>query len=212
MGRVRRTAPGSVAATVVLAALAGCGGGRPVAAPSSGGHRRGPAVSAPRSTTTTQGSAASSTTASSPSGSSPGTSPGTSSGEEGPTTTTAGPVSTGCASNSTSYGTLTVCPKEAAVGTTVTVTGSTDCAAGSVTGVTLVFLGPQAYVGSGGGGVDIPVTAAGAGFTATFAVPSTYASGTDAGGQPTPVTPGSGYSFATYPAGGCVVPFVVVGG
>ena len=74
-----------------------------------------------------------------------------------------------------------------------------------------MFLGPKAYIGSSGGGVGIPFTMAGAGFTATFRIPSSY----QEGGQPdlpqVPVTPGTGYSFGTYPAEACGASFAVTG-
>jgi hypothetical protein len=76
---------------------------------------------------------------------------------------------------------------------------------------TLVFLGPKAYIGSSGGGVEIPITMAGAGFTATTRIPSSYQAGREPNGPQVPVTPGTGYSFATYPAEGCAVSFTVTG-
>jgi hypothetical protein len=92
----------------------------------------------------------------------------------------------------------------------VTISSDTTCQAPPGGEPTLVFLGPKAYIGSSGGGEEIPITKAGAGFTATYRIPSAYQAGGDAN-QQVPVKPGTGYSFATYPARACGVSFTVTG-
>jgi hypothetical protein len=106
---------------------------------------------------------------------------------------------------------LTVSPGSAAVGDTVTITSRTTCGAGASSQAALVFLGPLAYLGSGGGGDGVTTTPAGTGFSASYRIPSSYAGGeqTGASGLTLPVAPGSGYEFATYPAADCMVPFTV---
>jgi hypothetical protein len=75
----------------------------------------------------------------------------------------------------------------------------------------VVFLGPSAYIGSGGGGVGIalPVTSTER-FYGKFRIPSTYYSGGDSN-QPVPTTPGTNYGFATL-ANVCHVGFSVTSG
>lgn len=107
-------------------------------------------------------------------------------------------------------GTFTVCPGSGPVGTTVTISSDTTCEAPPGGEPTLVFLGPKAYIGSGGAGNEVPITKSGTGFTATYRIPSTYTEGGNVNAQ-VPVTPGKGYSFATYPAGACSAPFTVTG-
>jgi hypothetical protein len=103
----------------------------------------------------------------------------------------------------------TVCPAAAPVGAIVTITADTKCGAGPRGPAALVFLGPKAYIGSGGAGDPVPsFTNTATGFTATFQIPDTYVAGGNT--QPTlPVLPGTGYSFATYPAAGCQIAFTV---
>jgi hypothetical protein len=95
----------------------------------------------------------------------------------------------------------------------VHISAKTLCGAPNLRALTVVFLGPQAYVGSGGGGEEVPrpYRAVGAGFEVSYRIPRTYVAGAQVGKSPTPVavTPGAGYSFATYPAGGCTVRFTV---
>lgn len=85
--------------------------------------------------------------------------------------------------------------------------------AGSLGNLSVVFLGPQSYVGSGGGGNEVPKPyhPKGMGFEVTYRIPSSYLSGEQPGKSPAPVavTPGTGYSFGTYPAGGCTAPLTV---
>lgn len=137
------------------------------------------------------------------------------------TSTTATPLtvppttqpSVGCSTNKGPYGTLTVCPGAAPVGATVTIQSDSTCAtpAGSTTAM-LMFLGPQADIGSGGGGNQVPNTLNSSGFRAIYRIPATYQGNDTTGNQPQPVVPGNGYSFATYPAAGCQVPFTVTRG
>jgi hypothetical protein len=106
---------------------------------------------------------------------------------------------------------MKVCPGAASVGQRVTISGTGCNDPGQ--SVTAVFLGPRAYVGSGGGGVeiDMPVDSQNR-FSTTFVIPSTYPSGEDPQTHENPdvaVTPGSGYSFSVYPAGMCTVRFRV---
>jgi hypothetical protein len=109
---------------------------------------------------------------------------------------------------------LKVCPGSASASTTVTISAPTLCGAASLDNLTVVFLGPTSYVGAGGGGDQVPTPyhAKGTGFEVTYPIPSSYYSGEQPGGKspaPVAVTPGTGYSFATYPAGGCTVRFTV---
>ena len=122
-----------------------------------------------------------------------------------------------CRNHRSPYGTLTVCPGVAAVGATVTLSGSTFCGAQRgefpphALGFTVVFLGPNARIGSGGGGDSVPYKITGNGFRATYRIPSTYLGSeqTRTLGKRLPVRPGAGYTFATYPAAGCQVRFRV---
>lgn len=117
-----------------------------------------------------------------------------------PTTTTAS-----CAQHSGSYGTIQICPGTAAIGATVTISGRCQNLA------ELVFLGPRSYVGSGGGGDDIPVQVDAQGnFSVAYRIPTTYVSGGDQN-QWIPVTPGS-YEIGSYPADVCSVPLIVTSG
>jgi hypothetical protein len=119
-------------------------------------------------------------------------------------------TASGCseAASALGGGTLMICPGAAPVGATVTITSNTTCGAGPGSEPLLTFLGPKAYIGSGGGGEVVPFTKAGKGFTATYRIPSTYMGGGNVNPM-LPVVPGSGYSFATYPASGCEIPFTV---
>jgi hypothetical protein len=123
----------------------------------------------------------------------------------------AGPVT--CSQEAVQGGTFAVCSGSGRVGTKVTVSSDTNCGAPGDGEPSLEFLGPEAYIGSGGGGDNVAISRAGVGFTATFVIPSTYHGGeqTGHGMQTLAVPPGDEYSFATYPAGGCRVPFTVTG-
>ena len=109
-----------------------------------------------------------------------------------------------CSSRSGPYGTLTVCPGAAPVGARVTITGK-GCHSTS----TLVFLGPGAYLGSGGGGNDIPMHSDSQGnFQLAYTIPSTYESG-GTSSHPVSTIPGNGYEFGSYPGDLCSAPFTV---
>lgn len=93
------------------------------------------------------------------------------------------------------------------------ISARTLCGASDLRNLTVVFLGPRAYVGSGGGGNEVPkpYRAVGKGFEVSYRVPRSYVAGAEDGkrSRSFAVTPGAGYSFATYPAGGCTVRFTV---
>jgi hypothetical protein len=103
-----------------------------------------------------------------------------------------------CATGTSSYGSMTVCPGAGPVGTVVSVSG-TGCQSYSsgFRDFPVVFLGPSAYLGSSGGGVDIslPVTSTGK-FYGTFQIPSSYPSGGNSN-QELPTNPGTEYGFST---------------
>jgi len=125
-----------------------------------------------------------------------------------------------CRSHGSAYGRLTVCPGVAAVGATVTLSGSTFCGAQRgefpphALSFAVVFVGPKARIGSGGGGATVPYKINGSGFRATYRIPSTYLGSeqTHTWSKRLPVRPGAGYMFATYPAAGCQVAFRVASG
>lgn len=108
---------------------------------------------------------------------------------------------------------MRVCPGSAPTGATVRISAKALCGAPYVRNLTIVFLGPKSYVGSGGGGNEVPrpYRAVGGGFEVSYRIPRSYVTGAQGGTSPAPiaVTPGGGYSFATYPAGGCTVRFTV---
>lgn len=117
------------------------------------------------------------------------------------------PAGSPCAGQNGDGGNLTVCPASGPVGTAVTLSSDQLCGASTPDGVVAVFLGPQAYVGSGGGGNQVPgpYQAKGHGFTVSYRIPASYQT---SGGQAAAVGPGA-VTFATYPAGLCSVPFTV---
>lgn len=199
--RRRRRSLGVAGATVIALALS-------IPFILSGGPSRSRSVQViGRSTTTAP---ASSTTVPASSTTSP--SPTTTLAKQSPSTSiVSGASGWSCTGRSGPGGTLTVCPSSAPVGATVAIYTNSRCGtpANSRLG-SLVFLGPKAYIGSGGGGDQIPNGSDGTWFSATFRVPASYLSGEPSGNRQTPVTPGSGYSFATYPAGACEVPFTVL--
>jgi hypothetical protein len=137
--------------------------------------------------------------------------------------TTAAPTAAGvkCA---TAQGTLpdssiTVCPASAPVGEAVRITIKGCIRFDRFTGLPempasdLFFLGPNSWLGSDGGGIDVPFAphSGSVEATATFTVPPTYVGGNEKGGPyPTLRTKaGTGYEFVTDPAGACKVHFTV---
>ena len=111
---------------------------------------------------------------------------------------------------------ITVCPDAGPVGSVVHVTikhcSPTGNGLPDIPAAALFFLGPKSWLGTnGGGGAYVrysPQTGAQA--TATFTIPATYIGSDQHGPYPTlPVTPGTGYHFATDPAGECNVAFTV---
>lgn len=122
------------------------------------------------------------------------------------------PTGPACATgaNHSTTSTLTVCPAAAKVGDSVTITATGTCGAKNVQWLTLVFLGPKSYVGSGGGGNEVPITATPTGFSAHFTMPATYTGASTSGpSQQYPVGPGGRYVFTTYPTGLCSVPITI---
>ena len=106
---------------------------------------------------------------------------------------------------------ITVCPGRAPVGAVVHITLQ-GCDTPSQAAAALVFLGPSSFIGSSGGGNDVPFkTVGGDRAITTFMIPATYVGGgTGASPNPAlPVRPGEHYAFATYPAGICHIPFTV---
>jgi hypothetical protein len=111
---------------------------------------------------------------------------------------------------------ITVCPDAGPVGSVVHVTIKHCSPTGSglpdIPAAALFFLGPKSWLGTNGGGGAyvrfLPQTGPQA--TATFTIPATYIGGNQHGAYPTlRVTPGTGYHFATDPAGECNVVFTV---
>lgn len=111
---------------------------------------------------------------------------------------------------------ITVCPDAGPVGSVVLVTikhcSPTGNGLPDLPAAGLFFLGPKSWLGTNGGsGAYVrysPETGPQA--TATFTIPATYIGGNQHGAYPTlPVTPGTGYEFATDPAGECHVAFTV---
>ena len=111
---------------------------------------------------------------------------------------------------------ITVCPDAGPVGSVVHVTikhcSPTGNGLPDIPSAGLFFLGPKSWLGTNGGsGADVrysPQTGHEA--TATFTIPATYTGGNQHGPYPTlAVTPGTGYEFATDPAGECHLAFTV---
>lgn len=137
--------------------------------------------------------------------------------------TTATPTVAGVAC-ATARGTLpdssiTVCPASAPVGEAVRITIKGCIRFDRFTGLPempasdLFFLGPNSWQGADGGGIEVPFSprVGSVEASATFTVPPTYVGG-DKKGAPYPTLktePGTGYEFATDPAGACKVHFTV---
>jgi hypothetical protein len=126
-----------------------------------------------------------------------------------PTSTATG-TSSGVSQSCSSQGGLTVCPGTAAPGDTVSITSETSCGAGASGQPILMFLGPLASVGPGGGD-EVATTPTRTGFSASYQIPSSYAGSEQSGtsGLTLPVAPGSVFLFSTDPASACSVPFTV---
>ena len=112
----------------------------------------------------------------------------------GPTGSTTSPTPGGCASQShpanfaysgSPASSITVCPGRAPVGAVVHITLQ-GCGTPSQAASALVFLGPSSFIGSGGGGDDVPFKPVGGDrATATFKIPATYVGG-ETGASPNP--------------------------
>jgi hypothetical protein len=111
---------------------------------------------------------------------------------------------------------ITVCPDAGPVGSVVHVTIKNCAPTGDglpdIPSAGLFFLGPKSWLGTnGGGGAYVPYSPqTGHQASATFTIPATYTGGNQHGPYPTlRVTPGTGYTFATDPAGECHIAFTV---
>jgi hypothetical protein len=109
-----------------------------------------------------------------------------------------------------------VCPDAAPVGGTVRITLKGCAGSQERPAADLDFLGPNSWLGTGGGGgknVPFSPTTGSEEATATFVIPATYTGGNEKPGPyPTlPTRPGS-YNFITDPAGECNIPFTVTAG
>lgn len=123
-----------------------------------------------------------------------------------PATTALPPGPAPCSEGTGPYGTVSVCPGSAPVGSTVTISASSGCQ----NLVSLDFLGPLAYIGSSGGGDQVPGNPAGGHFTIRYVIPASYGSGGNVQEQ-IPVGPGSDYQISSYPAGECSAPLTITG-
>lgn len=141
------------------------------------------------------------------------------------TNTTTGTATSGCASAAGALpgSSITVCPAAAPVGGVVQITiqgcAPVDPSADlpEVAAADLQFLGPQSWLGTGGGGgahVPFSPPTGSTKATATFTIPATYTGGNETSANyPTlTTTPGTDYTFTTDPAGECNVPFTVLAG
>lgn len=106
-----------------------------------------------------------------------------------------------------------VCPDEAPVGGTVQITIKGCAGPQELPAASLAFLGPNSWLGTGGGGgKNVPYSpeTGSQEATATFVIPATYIGGNEkAGPYPTLRTLPGSYSFVTDPAGACNIPFTV---
>jgi len=146
---------------------------------------------------------------------------GTSTSAPTATSSATSSAATGCASakGSLAGSSITVCPASAPVGAVVhiAIKGCTtvDPAAGlpKMAAASLSFLGPDSWLGTDGGGVNVPFSpkTGSTEATAAFTIPATYTGGNENGGAyPTLKTkPGTTYDFTTDPAGQCSIHFTV---
>jgi hypothetical protein len=218
-----RSAAIVVIACVATAALAACQSHTPVAARSSSTLKTAPtdpaassaAIAPSAPVPATSPTTAPSTTAPvTSSASAPAASP---SAQAAMTSATAPPPS--CASAPGADipdSSITVCPDAGPVGSVVHVTIEHCAPTGNglpdLPAAGLFFLGPKSWLGTnGGGGAYVPYwPQTGHQATATFTIPATYTGGNQHGPYPTlAVTPGTGYEFATDPAGECHIAFTV---
>jgi hypothetical protein len=218
-----RSAAIVVIACAATAALAACQPNTPVAALSSSALNTAsiaPAAASPHTAPSTPVSATSPSTAPSTtapvtsSASAPAVSPSAPAARS-----SAPPPAPSCASKPGAGipdSSITVCPDAGPVGSVVHVTIKHCSPTGSglpdIPAAALFFLGPKSWLGTNGGGGAyvrfLPQTGPQA--TATFTIPATYIGGNQHGAYPTlRVTPGTGYHFATDPAGECNVVFTV---
>jgi hypothetical protein len=204
-----------VAACAAAAMLAACTANAPASVNPPSAHKAPVTPTAPvavSSASTSQATVAPATSA--PAATASAQPPATSSAPSAPASAAA--VTTdGCRtmSNSLAGASITVCPDQAPLGSTVQITikgcaGSEDLPAAG-----LFFLGPNSWLGTnGGGGRNVPYSPVTRSreATATFVIPATYTGGNEKGGSyPTlPTRPGR-YAFVTDPAGECNVPFTV---
>ena len=216
-----RSAAIVVIAAAAAAALAACGPNTPAAVPSSSALNTAPTAAASAATApSTAVSATSPITA--PSTTAPVTSsasapavspsaPAALSSAPAPTPSCVSKAGAGIPDSS-----ITVCPDSGPVGSVVHVTikhcSPTGNGLPDIPASALFFLGPKSWLGTnGGGGAFVrysPQTGPQA--TATFTIPATYIGGNQHGPYPTlKVTPGTGYEFATDPAGECNIVFTV---
>ena len=207
-----------IACAAAAAAVAACGSNTPVAARSLTTAPTAPAAASaatapPTPLPATSPITAPSTTAPVTSSSAPAVSP------SAPAMSSAPAPSPSCASKpgpDIPDSSITVCPDSGPVGSVVHVTikhcSPTGNGLPDIPAAALFFLGPNSWLGTnGGGGAAVrysPQTGPQA--TATFTIPATYTGGNQHGPYPTlQVKPGTGYEFATDPAGECNVAFTV---
>jgi hypothetical protein len=219
-----RSAAIVVIACAATAALAACQPHTPVAAQSSSALKTAPtapAAASPATAPSTPAPATSPTTA--PSTTAPVTAsasaPAVSPSAQAATSSAPAPAPS-CASApggaDIPHSSITVCPDAGPIGSVVhvtishcapTVNGQPDLPADG-----LFFLGPKSWLGTnGGGGAYVQYSPqTGHQATATFTIPATYIGGNQHGPYPTlRVTPGTGYTFTTDPAGECNIAFTV---
>jgi hypothetical protein len=214
-----RSAAIVVIACAATAALAACQPNTPVAVRSSSALNTAPAASAVTAPSTpvpaTSPTAAPSATAPvTASASAPAVSPSALAA-----TSSAAAPAPSCASATGADipdSSITVCPDAGPVGSVVHVTIKNCAPTGNglpdIPSAGLFFLGPKSWLGTnGGGGAYVPYSPqTGHQATATFTIPATYTGGNQNGPYPTlAVTPGTGYTFATDPAGECHIAFTV---
>jgi len=186
MPSIARSAAIVVIACAATAALAACQPNSPVAAPSSSALTTAPAAA-------------------------PAVSPSAPAMSSAPAPSCASKPGAGIPGSS-----ITVCPDAGPVGSVVHVTIKHCAPTGNglpdLPAAAMFFLGPKSWLGTNGGGGAFVQYAPQTGpqATATFTIPAIYIGGNQHGAYPKlPVTPGTGYHFATDPAGACSIAFTV---